>query len=249
MMEERPPLAPEMTPAAAAAPPAPTTSVASGGDPLADPRALQILSTEHFSLLTSRSLAYNEAFSRAGMFLSFFSASLIVMGFLISSTTYREAVVPVIAILLLADAYVGAATVGRLLSASDEELQAVRGMNRLRHAYGEMVPGLEPYFVTGFHDDAKGVLASYGGMDRTRLARALHSFTTAIGLVSTIESFILAALATVVALGLGVAYPVAMALGVLVAIGGFAFFAVVGVRTALGRQHAAQALFPTPPME
>lgn len=249
MIEERPPVAPELTPAAAAGSPVATASATPAGDPLGDSRALQILSTEHFSLLTARSLAYNEAFSRAGMFLSFFSASLIVMGFLISSTTYREAVVPVISILLLADAYVGAATVGRLLSASDEELQAVRGMNRLRHAYLEMVPGLEPYFVTGFHDDAAGVLASYGGMSRSRSGRILHSFTTAIGLVSTIESFVLGAFATVVTLGLGVAYPVAIGLGVLVAIGGFAFFAVVGVRTALGRQHAARALFPTPPVE
>src|SRR5881409_1123072 len=31
---------------------------------------LQILSTEHWSLLASRSLAWNESFSRAGMFLT-----------------------------------------------------------------------------------------------------------------------------------------------------------------------------------
>ena len=58
------------------------------------------------------------------------------------------AIVPVAAILLLADLYIGAATVGRLVDANSEELHAVRGMNRIRHAYREMVPGLEPYFVT-----------------------------------------------------------------------------------------------------
>ena len=36
-----------------------------------DPRVLQILSTEHWGLLTARSLAYNEAFTRASMFLTF----------------------------------------------------------------------------------------------------------------------------------------------------------------------------------
>lgn len=219
------------------------------GDPLADPRALQILSTEHWSLLAARSLAYNEAFSRAGMFLSFLSASLIVMGFLLSSTTYGQAVVPVVALLLLADAYVGAATVGRLISASGEELDTVRGMNRIRHAYREMVPGLEPYFITAFHDDATGVLASYGGIERSPLGRVIHSFTTAIGLVATIESFVMGAFVTVVGLGFGAPYLVAIVLGILVAVVGFVFFATVGIRTALGRQRAAKAMFPTPPME
>ena len=49
---------------------------------LADPRALQILSTEHWSLLTARSLVYNESFSRGAMFLTFLSASLVALGFI-----------------------------------------------------------------------------------------------------------------------------------------------------------------------
>ena len=63
---------------------------------LSDPRALQILSTEHWSLLASRSLAYNEAFSRAGMFLSFLSATLIVIGFLIGTQGLSADVMPVV---------------------------------------------------------------------------------------------------------------------------------------------------------
>lgn len=239
------PVLPELAPGSSAGPSSPGAGLVTE-DPLADPRALQILSTEHWSLLASRSLAYNEAFSRAGMFLSFFSASLIVMGFLLSSTTYSGAVVPVISLLLLADAYVGAATVGRLISASSEELETVRGMNRIRHAYRDMVPGLEPYFVTGFHDDAAGVLETYGGIERPPLGRVIHSFTTAIGLVSTIESFVVGALATVVTLGLGLSYAVAIVLGLTVTIVGFVIFAVVGIRSALRRQRAAKALFPTP---
>jgi hypothetical protein len=248
MIEDRSPASPEMAPPASPGAPG-SLQASSVGDPLADPRALQILSTEHWSLLAARSLAYNEAFSRAGMFLSFFAASLIVMGFLLSSTTYGQAVEPVVALLLLADAYVGAATVGRLLSASGEELETVRGMNRIRNAYLQIVPGLEPYFVTGFHDDAEGVLASYGGIRRTGLGHFLHSFTTAIGLVATIESFVIGAFVTVVVLGFGASYTVAIGLGVAVTILGFAVFAVVGVRAALGRQRAARSLFPTPPTD
>jgi len=40
---------------------------------------LQILSTEHWSLLASRSLAWNESFSRAGMFLSTLSGAIVAL--------------------------------------------------------------------------------------------------------------------------------------------------------------------------
>ena len=48
--------------------------------PVDDPRALTILTTEHWSLLSARSLVYNEAFARAGMFLSFLAATLVALG-------------------------------------------------------------------------------------------------------------------------------------------------------------------------
>ena len=48
---------------------------------LADPRALTILTTEHWSLLTARSLVYNEAFARGGMFLTFLTGTLVALGF------------------------------------------------------------------------------------------------------------------------------------------------------------------------
>lgn len=215
--------------------------------PLTDPRALQILSTEHWSLLAGRSLAYNEAFSRAGMFLSFLSASLIVIGFLIGSQTMSAAIVPVAIALLLADLFIGLATVGRLLSASGEELQCVRGMNRIRYAYREMVPGLEPYFISGFHDDAHGVLATYVYQRRPGvLPNILHGVTTTIGMVATIDAMILGALGAVVMIGLGAGVEVALLCGVLGFLAGFAVLAVVGMRSAIGQQARAESRFPTP---
>ena len=82
--------------------------------PLEDPRALQILMAEHSSLVASRSLAYNEAFSRSGMFLSFLSATLIVIGFLIGSLGLSVALTPIVAVLLLGQIRPGywASTVG-----------------------------------------------------------------------------------------------------------------------------------------
>jgi hypothetical protein len=228
--------------------PARVTPTGDGGSAIDDPRALQILSTEHWSLLAGRSLAYNEAFSRAGMFLTFLSATLIVIGFLIGSQGLSPGVVPVAAVLLLADLYIGAATVGRLIGATAEELHAIRGMNRIRHAYLEMVPGLEPYFVSGFHDDSRGVLAAYGDTtsNRSALANTVHGLTTTIGMVMTVVAMIIGALAALVAVGLGAGVAVALIAAVAGFLIGTSIFAVVGMRTALAFERGGEARFPTP---
>jgi hypothetical protein len=219
-------------------------------DPLSDPRALQILSTEHWSLLAGRSLAYNEAFSRAGMFLTFLSASLIVIGFLVGAQAMSSAVVPVALVLLLADLYIGLATLGRLIGASGEELHCVRGMNRIRHAYRDMVPGLEPYFVSSFHDDTLGVLTSYGPDPGSTgiLSNLMHGVTTTVGMVATIDCMIVGSLVALVTVGLGGGLSVALPLAVVAFIVTFAVFARMGMRTAIGRQARAESRFPTPPV-
>jgi hypothetical protein len=225
-----------------------SAALATPGEPLTDPRALQILSTEHWSLLASRSLAYNEAFSRAGMFLSFLSASLIVIGFLIGSQGLTSAVLPVTAVLLIADLFIGAATVGRLFDASGEEIECVRGMNRIRHAYREMVPGLEPYFVSGFHDDARGVLATYGLATRPGvISNILHGLTTTVGMVATIDAMILGALGALVTVALGAGVEVALAFGVVGFLAGFITFAIIGMRSVMVTQERQDSRFPTPP--
>ena len=52
---------------------------------------LQILSTEHWSLLASRSLAWNESFSRAGMFLTTLSGAIVALGLVGGATGFGEA--------------------------------------------------------------------------------------------------------------------------------------------------------------
>jgi len=44
------------------------------------PHAAQILATEHWSLLATRSLIWNEAMSRATVFLTVLSAAIIALG-------------------------------------------------------------------------------------------------------------------------------------------------------------------------
>jgi hypothetical protein len=48
----------------------------------------------------------------------------------------------------------------------------LRAMNRIRHAYVDLVPGLDRYLTTSTHDDAAGLMHTYA-LGRPRLT-ALH---------------------------------------------------------------------------
>ncbi|HEY4748751.1 MAG TPA: hypothetical protein VIH38_14345, partial [Steroidobacteraceae bacterium] len=52
---------------------------------------LQILSTEHWSLLASRSLAWNESFSRAGMFLTTLTGAIVALALVAQASAFGEA--------------------------------------------------------------------------------------------------------------------------------------------------------------
>jgi len=151
-----------------------------------DPRALQILTTEHWSLLTARSLVYNEAFARGGMFLTFLSATLLVLGLISTATGFSDSFLSVAAILLTLDLFIGLASLGRINGASNRDLRYLQGMNRLRHAYHEMVPDLDPYFITGHHDDMRSVLEHYGPTNMSEVRGILHGLTTMAGMIAMI---------------------------------------------------------------
>ena len=87
--------------------------------------------------------------------------------------------------------FVGVATYIRLIEARIDDFWLLSGMNRLRHAYLEIAPGLEPYFVTGHHDDEQGLDETYGPGTGSRSYRL-------IGETSTLVAVINAALAGVV---------------------------------------------------
>src|SRR5215213_273517 len=99
----------------------PATTAEDAANPLTDPRALQILSTEHWSLLTARSLVYNEAFARGGMFLALLSATLLVLGLITTETGFSDAFLVVALMILGLDLFVGLATLGRITRASTED--------------------------------------------------------------------------------------------------------------------------------
>ena len=173
----------------------------SGARPIDDPRALTILTTEHWSLLSARSLVYNEAFARGGMFLTFLSATLVALGLVSTATGFSRPFLSIAAAVLAVDLFMGLATLGRVASATAEDLRYLAGMNRLRHAYHEIVPGLEKYFISGRHDDIRGIFDIYSASEEV-MSRSgiLHGLTTTPGMLAAICAVIAGALAGIIAL-------------------------------------------------
>ena len=213
---------------------------------LTDQRVVQMLSTEHWSLLSARSLAYNEAFTRVGMFLTFLSMSFVALALFSSAMSFGEDFLSVAAVVLAFDLIIGLATYGRILGANADDLRAVHGMARIRHAYTQVAPILSPYFTSGTHDDLDGVMVAYGNPPRTLPGVVLYGLTTSGGMIHLIVSLVGGVLAGVLALLLGLDGGAGLVVG---AIGAIAVFLVLLGLTSGSVPRSQQdlpTLFPTP---
>ena len=227
-----------------------TNDASAGPAHLADPRALMILTTEHWSLLTARSLVYNEAFARGGMFLTFTTGTLVALGFVSQGTGFGQEFLIVTTVLLTFVLAIGFATIGRLASASDEEFRAIQGMNRLRHAYLEMVPSLEPYLSASQYDDPLSTLSAYGSEDDdpgSTLRNVLHGLTTMPGMIALINGVVAGALVTSVALLLGASTAVGITAGVVSFVVVMLVMSWIGLRGFVRQLEKTSVRFPAPP--
>jgi hypothetical protein len=210
------------------------------------PHAAQVLATEHWSLIAARSLIWNEAMSRATVFLTVLSASIIALALLADATGFGAQTTTLALVLLPVVFLLGLAAYARLVQINTEEFQLVLAMNRLRRAYLDLEPGVERYFTTGHHDDERGVIASYMLEGPSRQWLWVHFLVNTPTIVATVDAALAAA---IVVLLLQVAEaPRAAA----VAGGAAAFLAVWGVLFRLQLQtlrpfRDKRPRFPTPP--
>jgi hypothetical protein len=121
----------------------------------------QLLATEHWSLLATRSATQSEVLSRIATFLMLVSASIVSLALIGQTTRFDRRFITFALVLLGMVILVGALTQVRLGNAGFEDLAHVIGMNRLRAAYVELDPGIERYFVTSAHDDDPGIWQTY----------------------------------------------------------------------------------------
>ncbi len=156
---------------------------------------------------------------------------------------------PLIATAVLGlDLLVGLATMGRILAAGNEEYRALQGMNRLRHAYLEIVPTLVPYFTTSRYDDFAGVMAIYGAPSghEGRLRPAAHGLTTTGGMVGMIVSAVAGALGSTVTLVVGLDTRAALVAGLGCGLMMLVVFVRLATRMVMGQQRGEAVRFPTP---
>jgi len=145
---------------------------------------VQILATEHWSLLATRSITYGAIYSRATIFLTVVSAAVVALALAAEATEFGDRFY-VFALLVLPVAFfIGVGTYIRLVDARIEDFWLLSGLNRLRHAYLEIAPGLEPYFVTGHHDDEQGLYETYGPGTGSRFYRLLGETSTLVAVIN-----------------------------------------------------------------
>jgi hypothetical protein len=145
--------------------PAETATPSVGGDETAElPPAvkLQILTAEHSSLAMTRSLAWNEAFSRTGMYLSILSGAMVALALVAQGSGPGRVAQQFALVILPIVLFVGIATFIRLGATNTNEAMCVIGLNRIRAAYLEIAPDLAKYFVMSAHDDPRGVGITMG---------------------------------------------------------------------------------------
>jgi hypothetical protein len=210
------------------------------------PHAAQILGTEHWSLLAARSLIWTEAISRATVFLTVLSAAIIALALLADATGFGAQTTTLALVLLPVVFLLGLAAYVRLVQINTEEFQLVLAMNRLRHAYLMIEPGLERYLTTSHYDDERGVMATYMVDRPTRPRFWVYFLVNTPTIVATVDAALAAAI--VVLLLQAAEAPRAA----LVAGGAAAFLAVWGVLFRLQLYtlrpfRNTTPRFPTPP--
>lgn len=204
----------------------------------------QLLATEHWSLLASRSTTQSEVLTRISMFLTFTSASLVSLALVGQVTRFSEAFVMLALIVLLVDLAIGLLTQIRVLNVGMEDLMYVIAMNRLRAAYVDLDPGLAPYFMAGRHDDVPGSSQTYYFLGpRSSWSQVAGSSMVFIQTANTaLIAILLGTFATI--LGAGTALAVAVG-----AVCGLAFMAgstIYGYRMYLSGWRSHTPLSPTP---
>jgi hypothetical protein len=157
----------------------------------------QMLATEHWSLLATRSQTWSEVMGRISAQFTFASASLVVLALSLQVVGMNNTFRLLAVWLALAVLVTGSLTALRVRNASQEDMLLVVGMNRLRAAYVAMDPTIADHLVTGWTDDEVGVNQTYAmGFSRHPLA---HVFASAFVFTGTVNAIVAAGLGAVIA--------------------------------------------------
>jgi hypothetical protein len=208
------------------------------------PHALQILTTEHWSLLAARNLVYSEAMSRTSIYVAALTGAVVALALVAQVTDVGSAFIAFALVLLPVVYFLGVVTIVRLSQVNAEDARWVQGMNRIRHAYLQLAPELEPYFVTSRYDDRAGVIQS--AMAMRRVPPRTQAFVAVPGVVSVVNSVVAGAAAGIAGVGLDLGIAGSIVLGCAFFLLSVALFAAWATRAIPKAAAQLDVLFPSP---
>jgi len=168
------------------------------------------LTTEHFVMQTAIGATLGEAQSRAGMFLSLLTGSLIAMGLASQS---MDILLPYIATVFPAVFVMGAVTVLRLTDISMESSMAHITIARAHHRYRRLGPEAAAFF-----DARLGRWPENMGNPAMRLGNFVAYWTSAAAMVAAIDALVGAAtVALLLKLAAGAGLAISLAAGAIFA--------------------------------
>jgi hypothetical protein len=237
MSLERMPLPPGSEPAP------PALADADGGGSTAAMR-LQVLATEHWGLLATRSLAWNESFTRAGMFLSTLSGAIVALALVAQATSFGGGFVVFALVILPVVLFIGLTTFIRMGSSNYYDALCVAGMNRIRRAYMQITPEVEPFLVMGTYDDEEGIGLTMGTPPNTNFVLDIIVSTPFV--VSAINSVLAGVIASLAARQLGISGQGSLALTLVAAVLVFGLQLLLATRGIGAAMSALRPKFPRP---
>src|SRR5579864_416891 len=188
-----------------------------------DSEAIQILATEHWSLLATRPLTYQESLGRVNMFLAILSGAVIALALVAQADHFGPAFISIAIFMLTVVGVTGVFTIARLMALNRDDFRWVLAMNRIRNAYLKLQPDLETHFTTSPYDDLPGALQTLGidrsGMDR--LGSVFHGLQTLPGMLSVMVAAVAGAIGGLIGIGFGAPVVVVLLLGILAFVGCF----------------------------
>jgi hypothetical protein len=211
----------------------------------ASPAALkaQLLATEHWSLLASRSTTQNEVLTRISILLTLASAALVSVALVGQATkfggTFAIFANLVLGILVL----VGVLTQVRVANVNMEDLMYVLAMNRLRAAYSRLAPGVETAFMASTNDDLAGASATYYFLGRRGASQILGS---SMMFVVVVNATLVGLLAGSLTLTAGAPFVAGVVVGVVVGVVYAAVSVLIEARIYFGFWKRYVAVNPTP---
>lgn len=205
----------------------------------------QLLATEHWGLLASRSTTQSEVLTRISMFLTFTSASVVSAALVGQATRFSEAFVMLAVIVLCIDVAMGLLTQVRVMNVAQEDLMYVTAMNRLRAAYVDLDPGVAPYLMAAYHDDEAGSARTYFFFgNRSNLS---HVAGSSMIFMTAANSALIAILSGLLVSLLGAGNAAAVIVGAVAGLVFLAAWSIHGYRVYREIWRRFEPLSPTPP--